>query len=886
MSLWSRIANIFRGDRLRREIDEELQLHIQEAIAEGRDPAEVHRAFGSALRHGEESRDVHLIPWLDSLRADAVFAWRRLNQAKVVSAAAILSLALAIGACTATFRLIDALFLRPLPVANADRLNVVAFQNIGAIDRKLEVYDSCSYPMFRQMRADLKDQAELIAIAYADRTDLTYASDQEMEKAYRQEVSGWMFTAFGLRPALGRLLSEDDDRIPGAHPVAAISYDYWDRRFGKDPHIVGRTFRMADKLYEIVGVAPEGFTGTETGIMTDVFIPMMMKNPHTLESWNNFWLRTLVQLKPGVDANLVQEKLAATFHAIQVERAKGFKGLTKPQLDRFFQEKLLLQPAASGRSNLQRDYGQSLTALGVLVALVLVIACANVANLMTARAAARAREMALRVSIGAGRSRLVQLVLIESALLALLATIAGVLFAWWAAPLVVSMVNWRLALPADLRVLAFAVATTVGVTLLFGLPSALRAAAVQPAGALKGGDDPHSRGRLMRGLIAVQVAFCCLVLFVAGLFVTTIQRLSSQPTGFSPDRILNLEAVTHGPQPAVYWDQVANHLRSIPGVEMVAMSGWPLMSGESSVNSVSINGAPPTDVLADYLGVSPGWLGTMKIPLLGGRDFRLSDNAPAVAIVNQSFAKQYFDGVDPVGRFFDRVESVNGIGTRARVEIVGYVRDARYRDNMRLAIRPTFYTPMHGINATGDSQPLSRGNFVVRTSGSDPLTLASILRQEVPRARPEFRVSNIRTQKEIIESKTIRERLLAMLALFFAVVALLLAGVGLYGVLDYSVLQRRREIGIRMAIGAPAGSIVRGVTADAFVMVLAGAFAGVGLGLALARYIEALLYQVRPTDPFLLALPTLTILVAALLAALPAVIRAVRIDPASMLRAE
>ena len=259
-----------------------------------------------------------------------------------------------------------------------------------------------------------------------------------MEKAYQQTVSGWMFTAFELRPALGRLFTEDDDRTPGAHPIAVLSFDYWDRRFDRDPHVIGRTFHMGDNLYEIVGVASEGFTGTETGTMTDIFIPMMMKNPSTLESWNNFWLRTLVLLKPGADASVVQNKLAATFRAIQLERAKGFKGMTKRQLDEFFQEKLLLLPAASGRSNLQRDYRQLLTALAALVALVLLIACANVANLMTARAAARGRELALRVSIGAGRTRLVQLVLMESALLALLATIAGVLLAWWSAPLIAS----------------------------------------------------------------------------------------------------------------------------------------------------------------------------------------------------------------------------------------------------------------------------------------------------------------------------------------------------------------------------------------------------------------------------------------------------------------
>jgi putative ABC transport system permease protein len=368
--------------------------------------------------------------------------------------------------------------------------------------------------------------------------------------------------------------------------------------------------------------------------------------------------------------------------------------------------------------------------------------------------------------------------------------------------------------------------------------------------------------------------------------------LSKQPTGFSSDRILNLEAVTRQPQPAVYWDQVAAHLRSVAGVERVSMSAWPVMSGETSVSSVSIHGAPATDVLADYLSVSPEWRDTLKIPLLEGRDFRPGDAGPSVAIVNQAFAKQYFDGANPVGKFFERVDGLPttraspSTGGRTGVEIVGYVGDARYRDNMRVPVRPMFYIPMHTLGPSADLLPISRAAFVVRTSIANPLSLASILRQEVPRARPEVRVTNIRTQNEIIESKTVRERLLAMLALFFAVVALLLAGVGLYGVLDYSVLQRRREIGIRMAIGAQAGDIARSVTVDVFSMVLAGALAGLALGIGSMQYIESLLYQVRATDPGMLALPWLTILAAALLAAVPAVIRAVRIDPVAMLRAD
>ena len=328
MSLWSRVANVFRGDRLSREIDEELQAHVAEALEQGRDPVEARREFGSALRTREASRDVRLVVWLDSLRADAVFGWRQLVKKKVTSLAAVLSLALAIGACTSAFRLIDALLLRPLPVAHPERLYSVVFEGAG-VDGKTGTYDSCSYPMFQQMRAATKDQAELMAVSYADRSDLTYRSDQETERAYRQFVSGWMFQTLGLRPAAGRLFTENDDVTPGAHPVAVLSHDYWTRRFARDPKVVGRTFRMDDVLYQIVGVAEEPFTGTETGTVTDVFLPMMMKNPRTLASSTNFWLRTLVQLKPGVSPEPVHQKLRATFRAIQLERAKGFTGMTK-----------------------------------------------------------------------------------------------------------------------------------------------------------------------------------------------------------------------------------------------------------------------------------------------------------------------------------------------------------------------------------------------------------------------------------------------------------------------------------------------------------------------------------------------------------------------------
>jgi predicted permease len=883
MSLWSRLANVVRRDRLHQDIDDELQTHIDEAIAAGRDPLEARRALGSALRHREASRDIRLAGWLDAIRADAVFGWRRLQKHKVASGAAILSLALAIGACTSAFRLIDALLWRPLPIANPNRLWVVRFETIGA-DGTLASYDSTSYPMFRRMRDNLKEQATLMAVSYADRIDLTYGSDHDAEKAHWQFVSGSMFPTFGIGPALGRLFTENDDVTPGAHPYAVLSHDYWIRRFGRDPTVIGRTFHSGGTVYEIIGVAAEPFTGTETGVITDVFVPMMMKNPRTLASATNFWLRTLVELKPGVAPGRMHDELLAIFQAIKEERAKSTV-LMPRQPKPLFEEKLLFEPAPAGSSNLQRDYRTSLFALAVLVGLVLLIACANVANLMTAQSAARAREMALRVSIGAGRARLIQLVLVESAMLAVVSAVLGGFFAWWTAPSIVNRINppddpARLVLSADWRVLGFSVLLTLAVTCLFGLTPALRASAVKPASALKGGEDPSARRRLMHGLIAAQVAFCVLVLFVTGLFVATFDRLSNQPLGFSAERVLNLEVVARDPQAPVSWSQVADHLRATPGVESVAMIGWPLMSGESQTTKVAIDGEAST-VPSDVLRVSPGWLDTMRIRLIDGRDFRPEDTFPATAMVNEAFAKQYFEGANPVGKTFD---TPSAGAPMVHVRVVGLVHDARSRDRMRRPILPTVYVPFQAVDAGAAPQAIGRGTFAVRTSIADPLALASLLRQEVSRTRAAFRVSNIRTQTAIDQAPLARERLLSMLALFFSGVALVLAGIGLYGVLDYTVLQRRREIGIRMALGAQRADIVRTVTLGVSAMVVVGALAGLALGMATTRYIEALFYGVKATDPAMLAGPASTLLIGVLVASLPPVIRAMRLNPVTTLR--
>jgi predicted permease len=346
--------------------------------------------------------------------------------------------------------------------------------------------------------------------------------------------------------------------------------------------------------------------------------------------------------------------------------------------------------------------------------------------------------------------------------------------------------------------------------------------------------------------------------------------------------LLILDTVAQHPQAPVVWDQVGEQLRSVPGVERVALADRALLGGYASNDYIAVNGGPPIEILAFFLRVSPGWVDEMKIPFVDGRDFLPSETSPGAAIVNETFAKTYFHGENAVGKFFERASDE---GPRYRFQIVGLVRDARYR-SMREAILPTAYVPLHSRGDDGGLRPFANASIIVRTASQNPLQLASMLRQEVPRVRPEFRVSRIRTQQEINDSHTVRERLLAMLAGFFSVVALLLAGVGLYGVLHYSVLQRHREIGIRIAVGAQGRNIARLVTAEVFFMVAVGAVTGVALGMMSVRYLESLFYQVKATDLTMLAFPALSILGAALLAAVIPVMRAVQIDPARMLRAE
>jgi putative ABC transport system permease protein len=842
------------------------------------------RAAGGFFRAGGGSARTPDRPRMSSVRAlgaDVVFGLRQLRKHRSTSAAAILSLGLAIGSFTAAFRLIDGLILRPLPVEDPASLYSVAYE--GTVPNHPRRWDSGSYPMFRSMRGAVEGQADVIAVSPAGRRYITYGSDVDLEQAYVQRVSGNAFDVLGLRPGLGRLLTESDDLVPGAHPYAVLTERYWDARFDRDPGVIDRTFRWGDTVYRVVGVVRGGFTGVEPGVVADLFVPTMM-GP-AVENVNQNGLRTFLRVKEGANPDQIRDVLARTWLTFQEQRLTA-----SPTTDAAWRmqylsaTRLRVTPAAAGVSDVRDEFGGPLVALGVLAGLVLLIACANVANLLSVRGAARSRELAIRVSLGAERGRLMQLLLVESALIAVLATVVGATLAWWSAPAVVGLVSQdsepiRLLLPTDWRALGFGMLVALGVTVLFGVAPALRASATEPVRALKG-SGPLRQRRFLRALAGGQVAFCFVVVLITGLFVSSLDGLSRVPTGFSAEGVLTLDMRARPAQPPDRWDDVAEQLRAIPGVQSVALAGWPLLDGSSTNARIAIEGSEPDrEHLTEFLCVSPGWIEAMRIPLLSGRDLQPEDANPGAALVNETFAQLYFPGGSAVGRSFTRGADGD------RLEIAGVVGDVRYL-SLRDETRPTAYVPCRAQDDNGSLLARSWGTLIVRTNGSDPVDVASAIRAEMPRAQSGLRIREVRTQQAINDRHTARERLLATLGLFFATVSLLLVGVGQYGVLRFSVLQRRPEIGIRVALGARPIRVARLLAAETLVMLGSGMAIGLLFGIPAARSVQALYFQVDPTSPKMLILPIAVVLAIGTMAMVPGILQVLKLQPARAIRAE
>ena len=892
MSWLSRFLNGIRRDRLNRDLEDEIQFHLaarmEELTRAGMSPRQAKeqagRQLGNALRLRESSREIKLFPRFESILMDVAFGLRLCRKNKIVTAAAVVSLSLAIGACTAAFSLIDALILRPLPVNDPERLVYAVYRSPGDADDRAPF----NYPLFERMREASRSQVQLFGMSFQSRRDAVFDdSGGQSEKVYPQWISGAAFPLLGIKPALGRLLTESDDLKPSQHPVAVLSYDFWSRRFGRNPGVLGRWVTVKEKQLQIVGVAEKGFTGVEPGIHTDLWAPNMMWDDSALTSPGWSWFRIWGRLQPGVTADQARAILQTVYTNFRRERASGMRAdAPRDSVERFIHTPFYLRAAANGPSGLRQSFERPIWVLGIIAGLVLLIACSNVASLLIARAAARDREMALRLSIGAGRGRLIQQMLIESALLSIASCVLGVFLASKAGPLITDMLSTsqsvvRLDLQLDWRVLSFLTAAGSLTAFLFGLAPALRASAVSPNDALKSGSGKQTaRIGLFRPLVAAQTAFSFLVLFVAGLFLASFAKLVRTDLGFDRNNLVVIEVeardLREGGQKAfAVWRQLLDRLKENPGVQSASLSGWSLFEGSRSTQNLRIPGRPVDAFEHHYLPISPHFFETMRIRLVGGRDFEWRDGqegSPSAVIVNESFARRNFPGESPLGkRFFQ----VGRGGTLIAQDIVGIAGDAKY-DSVRDATPPTVYALL---------LPESWASLQVRTH-LEPAALAALLRNELPRVHPAFRMTGVTLQSTLVENTLVRERLLALLSGFFSIVAIVLVAVGLYGVLSYGVVQRTREIGIRVALGARPLRVVSLVLSEIGLVTLIGLVLGLAGGVAASQFITALLYDVKPSDIWSIAAPLACLLFACSLSALLPALRAARVDPTTALRYE
>jgi predicted permease len=882
-----------------REIDEELQFHldsrIEDLVRAGVSPEaaerEARRRLGHPLLLRDRSRDIKLLPWFESVLQDVRLGVRMLLKHRAVTAAALVSLALALGASIGAFSVVDALILRPLPVIRApEELIYLTFRSPDPDPEGQLDVSSFNYPLFERLRQTARPSAQLFAVSFRwMRRAVVDERDGVEERLSVQWISGSAFETLRLRPAVGRLLSARDDETPGAAPVAVISHRFWMRRFGGSPQALGRWIRLEDKRFQIVGVGPQGFVTLEPGTETDMWVPITMGEREALTNPGWQWFRIWGRLAGDAPVGQLRDRLQAVFSNHRRERAKEFASDESPERVRgFIDAGLSIRSAANGPSFLRLKFERPLWVLAALIALVLLTACANVASLLVARAAAREREMAVRVSIGAGRGRLLQQLLVESGMLAVAATAAGMLFGRLLAPAIVGRLSRlddpiALDLHFDLRVLAFALAVCVATTILCGLIPALRASMVGPIDALK---RTSARGSgqigVLKSLVAAQVGFIFVVLFVSALFLTSFNRLSGTDPGFTSAGIVlmgleapDLQDEKALPRARAIAAQLLDAVSRQSGVESASLSGWPLFRGWSWDADIRVPGRRPPSTPPYYLEVSPRFFETMRIPLLAGRDLAATDRThdePSAVVVNEAFARSFYDGANPVGRRFDRLGHDN---TPLAQEIVGLVRDAKYND-LREPVKPTVYVRIRGLHGS---------TMQVRTAG-DPIAVASVLRRQFPRLHPTVRVTEINLQSALVANTLVRERLVALLSAFFGLVVLVLAAVGLYGVLSYAVVQRTPEIGVRMALGATSRRVVRLVVREVSLATTVGLVTGAAAGIALARFVTSLLFEVKPTDIASFVWPLVALAVAAAAAAIPPALRATRVDPVVALRYE
>jgi predicted permease len=855
---------------------------------------------------------------MNSLIQDMRYGLRMLRTQKGVTAVAVISLALGIGANTALFSITDAILLKQLPVKDPERL--VLFKSIfppgftagnytGSNDSDPNKKTSFPYQSFLRMREQQSVLSDVIAYG---NVVLTVNANGQADLASGQAVSGNYFAGLGVQALLGRTITDNDDKAAAA-AVAVLSYRYWLQRFGGDPAVIGKLINLNNVAFTVIGVTPKGFEGTgQIGSTRDVTIPIaweprlyVERERSRMYGAGTWWLRLMGRLKPGATAEQAHAQLENVFHQSVLDHRRArqaYESGGNPVAAREPRDypRLVVDPGGHGETGTRQRYAPSLYLLLGVVGAVLLIACANVANLLLSRAASRQKEIGVRLALGASRPRLIRQLLTESVLLAALGGALGVLFGLWVRDGFLAVSDWgggvmgALEPRLDWRVLAFTLTLSLLTGIIFGLAPAWRATKVDLTPVLKDSTrstGAASRSLLGRGMVVLQVTLSLLLLVGAGLFIRTLLNLQRIEPGFNTRNLMLFSvepalAGYQGEKLRQLYQQMSERLEALPGIQAVTFSRVRLLAGGTSGRETFLQAGPDGRITrignVSLHQVRENFFEAMEIPLLAGRTFKPQDagRAPRVAVVNQAFAQRYFSNENPVGRRFGFGEDEAN-----EIEIVGMVRDAKYA-RQHDDIQPTAYLPWRQ-----DLRSLARATFEVRTAG-DPAATVSAIRQAVREVDANLPLIDIRTQADQADQMLAMERLLARLLTLFGLLAQQLASIGLFGVMAYAVSQRTHEIGIRMALGADRGDVLRMILWHGMTLVLLG----IGLGLAsayvLTQYLgswvnlSGMLYGVQPSDPLTYGVIAVLLTLVGLAACFIPAWRATKVDPMTALRCE
>jgi len=855
---------------------------------------------------------MNILASLDTAFRDLKYALRTLGRTPGFTAIAILTLALGIGANTAIFTLLDQILLRLLPVKNPQELVLLTMRgrhygsNWGG--------NAISHPMFRDFAAHNEVFSDMFA---RFPFDASISFNGQSEHVQMEMVSGAYFSTLGVNPILGRVFTPEDDRLPDAYPYVILSHSYWQSRFSADPEVVGKNLIVNNYKMTVVGVLQPGFNGVELGRSPKIFVPIMMEkemlvgNPNDmLKDRRNRWVNTFGRLKPGITREQAKASLQPFMHSmLEMEvKEKAFAHASPYDREQFLKCSIDVLPGSQGRSYTRQALSTPLWVLMATTGLVLLIACANLANLLLVRGSARKKEIAIRLAMGATRPRIIAQLLIESLSLSAAGALAGLALAYWADRALMATYlpsdsgGLKISTAPDLRILLFTLAVTVITGALFGLMPALQTTKPNVASTLK--DEAAAvvgggHGALRKSLVIAQVTLSLLLLIGAGLFTKSLGNLRNLGPGFAPQNLVAFEidpsySGYNVPRLKAFYPQLLDALSSLPGVQSTGLASMRILEDNEWDSSMTVEGfTPPTpDAHPEpYMNaISPNYFATLGVPIVRGRDFRPSDTGevkhnpeeqgdmgwvPATAMINETFAKKYFPGRDPVGM---HIGFGSDPGTPTDMEIIGVVKDIKYT-NLRDEIPAQAYLPYMSDRFLG-------GMVIYVRTTADPTLLMSSIRSKLRDLDPNIPVSNLRTTEAQISNSLASERMIASLSAVFGFLATLLAVIGLYGVMAYTVAQRTREVGIRMALGAAQGNVIWMVMREVLILIAIGVAAGVPASLALTRLVQSQLFGLSPHDPSTLAIATIALASVAAAAGYIPAWRASRLDPMKALRYE